>query len=68
FVGNAAREVWRLKPLSGIANLVYAPFRPVRLTADDGLRDVTEFDSAFDDFVTKLLGSDRARSYAAPLI
>ena len=53
FPGNASKEISRLGPVSELANLLYAPFRPsdnrLSLTGGGSLREVNEFDSSFDD-------------------
>jgi GNAT superfamily N-acetyltransferase len=52
FPGDAVREISRLAPVRHLANLLYAPFRPnlSALSEVRGvLREVTTFDSSFDD-------------------
>ncbi len=52
FPGDAAREISRLGPVRGLANLLYAPFRPgLKKLAPTGgeVRAVTRFDSSFDE-------------------
>jgi RimJ/RimL family protein N-acetyltransferase len=52
FPGNVSKEVSRLAPVSLLANLLYAPLRPtgqrLAFSGSGGLREVTEFDSSFD--------------------
>lgn len=52
FPGDALKEISRFGPLRSFTNLIYKPFRP-RLSAPSesgfALRDVTAFDSSFDD-------------------
>jgi GNAT superfamily N-acetyltransferase len=52
FPGNASKQFSRLRPVSELANLLYAPLRPVMSRFRHGgpgvLREVTEFDSSFD--------------------
>jgi len=52
FPGNA-KEIARLGPVRHLANLIYAPLRPslskLSLPADGALREVTQFDSSFDE-------------------
>jgi hypothetical protein len=54
FPGHAAREISRLAPARRLANLLYAPFRPdsayLSPAGDGALREVTRFDSSFDEF------------------
>ena len=52
FPGDAAKEISRLGPLRGFANLIYAPFRPrtSKLLPTKGeVRTITHFDSSFDE-------------------
>lgn len=52
FPGDAIREVSRLAPVRYLANLIYAPFRPnltVLSEVRGTLREVSSFDSSFDD-------------------
>jgi Acetyltransferase (GNAT) family. len=52
FPGDAAKEISRLGPLRGFANLIYAPFRPraSKLLPTRGeVRAVESFDSSFDE-------------------
>lgn len=51
FPGDAAKEISRFAPARHLANLLYAPFRPhlSKLSNANGeLREVAEFDAAFD--------------------
>jgi GNAT superfamily N-acetyltransferase len=53
FPGNATKEISRLAPARHLANLAYAPLRPrvskLSPINDGRLRQVTRFDSAFDE-------------------
>jgi hypothetical protein len=53
FPGHATSELSRLAPARHLANLLYAPFRPgssqLAPTGSGMLRDVTTFDSSFDE-------------------
>jgi GNAT superfamily N-acetyltransferase len=52
FPGDAVKELSQLAPLRGLANLVYAPFRPKPSTSvatNRTLHSVTRFDSSFDE-------------------
>jgi GNAT superfamily N-acetyltransferase len=51
YPGDAFGELARLGPLRTLANVSYAPFRPrsSETSGSHGLRQISEFDSSFDD-------------------
>jgi GNAT superfamily N-acetyltransferase len=53
FPGNASKEIAGLAPVRQLINLIYAPLRPSlnKLSLPEGgaLREVTQFDSSFDE-------------------
>ena len=57
FPGHATKEISRISPIRHLANHIYAPLRPsltkLSQTGSGVLREVSRFDSSFDELWTK---------------